>query len=206
MLPPLLRGADCTRGDEQIVDSIRDAFSKTNRTMLERGRHNHRLRGMGTTAVSAFFVGRRMFVAHVGDSRAYLIRNGTIRRLTTDHTWVQALCEAGMLSREEAELHGARHMLLKSLGDENWRSGPDVKIVDWQEHDRVVLVTDGITNVIDDDQLRDVVMCHKNSQVAAVSLVASALEQGTGDDATCIVMSLMGSDCEQVEAGETLVA
>src|SRR5205807_6862202 len=112
------------------------------------------LRNMGTTVVMAVWrKDRNMFVTGVGDSRAYLVREGKIEQLTVDHSLAQALVEAKTISAEEAREHRFRNVLWKYLGTKEVGEGPEVKALPVQPGDRILLCTDGLTGVVSDEQL-----------------------------------------------------
>lgn len=154
--------------------------------VIHRQAQNAETAGMGTTVVAALLHGRDLYVAHVGDSRAYRVRGETIERLTADHTLVAETVRLGAITAEEAQTHPYRHVLTRSLGSE-----PQVE-VDLSHHllrrgDRIVLTTDGLTAVVSDEEIRDVVRNHPPGTAARV-LGELAAQRGNADDATVVVI------------------
>jgi hypothetical protein len=145
---------------------------------------------MGTTLTAVVVKGEDLVIAHVGDSRAYLIRNGEMRQLTRDHTWVAEAMRAGTITPEEARTHANRHILTRALG-----ADPDVTVDLVQEKlrsgDRVLLCSDGLTNLVSDAEILQQVQ-RLGPQKAPEGLVALANERGGHDNITALVMSVPG--------------
>ena len=141
---------------------------------------------MGTTVVAALIHGPELYVAHVGDSRAYRVRGARIECLTADHTLAADTLRLGAITAEEAQTHPYRHVLTRALG-----SGPEVE-VDLSHHllrwgDRIVLTTDGLTAVVSDEEIRDAVR-DRPPEEAAQRLGELAARRGNADDATVVVI------------------
>src|SRR5207248_595948 len=137
---------------------VRPAIGQANDEIIAMGALDRDLRNMGTTVVlAAWRKGNELFVAGVGDSRAYMIRNGSIEQLTVDHSLAQALVEAKTISAEEAREHRFRNVLWKYLGSKEVGEGPEVKAVAVQSGDKFVLCTDGLTGVVPDDKILECV-------------------------------------------------
>src|SRR5262245_8557965 len=113
-LSPIASASDVS--EEEVIEIIRAAFDETNAAILRAGRHYHQFHRMGTTGVMALIIDSRLYVASIGDSRAYLVRCGRVEQLTVDHTMAQALVEAAVISRNEALRHRWRNVLSKYLG------------------------------------------------------------------------------------------
>ena len=145
---------------------------------------------MGTTAVLALEVGNRLYVASIGDSRAYLHRDNELRQLTIDHNMAQTLVQVGAISKEDVHDHQWRHMLWKYLGSANPKDRPDVTDFHLRAGDRVLLVTDGITEMLRDQDLAMIVNRHNTAEDAAEALTRSAVARGTRDDATSLVIDV----------------
>jgi serine/threonine protein phosphatase PrpC len=129
-----------------LADAIRDANDK----IAELIESDVSLEGMGTTVTGAMFDGVELGLAHIGDSRAYLMRDGRLERLTHDHTWVQSLVDDGKISQTEAAIHPHRSLLLKVLNGQP-TNDPDLTTVPVQVGDRVIFCSDGDCGLIDDD-------------------------------------------------------
>lgn len=143
------------------------------------------LNGTSTTATVALFDGARLGIAHVGDSRAYLVRSGEITQLTKDHTFVQSLIDEGRITEAEARTHPHRNLILKAL-DGVHETDPDLFVVDLAEGDRLFLCSDGACGVLDDDRLQDI-LASGTPDFAAIELVRASLEAGSTDNVTCVV-------------------
>jgi len=157
-----------------------------NQEIFAVGEREPELRGLGTTVVMALVSGRRLTVAHVGDSRCYRVRDDTIELLTTDHSWVAAQVAAGLLDAEEARRHPYRNVLTRSLGDA-LSPRTDVRIEDWRDGDLLILCSDGLTGEVRD---RDI-LAHTRScpdpRRLADSLVRLANDQDGSDNVTVLV-------------------
>ena len=163
--------------------ALGDAFGVANERIHARGAGEPELRGMGTTATAAVVSGDAVHVAHVGDSRAYLVREGTARRLTRDHTWLQAVLDDGRA--EVAADDPRRNALLRALGTQ-----PEVAVdtvhLELQPHDTLILCTDGLWSALDDDELARAVGVHGDLAVLCERLLAAASEHGGRDNATAL--------------------
>jgi protein phosphatase len=149
---------------------------------------------MGTTAVMALVNSPRLYLASIGDSRAYLVRGGRIEQLTVDHTMAQALVDAGTISRTEALRHQWRNVLTKHLGSEEADNAPDVRVVDLQGNDRILLASDGLTDVVEDRTMLHILQDNPDAQGAATALIQAAEQKNAHDDATCVVLCVKELD------------
>lgn len=170
---------------EALVDRLRAA----NRAILQRGAADPRLAGMGTTVTAALCDGERLHVLHVGDSRAYLFRDGSLRQLTEDHTLVQRMVREGRLTPEEAERHPQRSILTRALGVEG-EVEPDRVTVPLRPGDRVLLCTDGLTGMVDAARIEQVLRDEPDPQRAADLLVEEANRAGGDDNITVVVVDV----------------
>jgi len=161
-------------------------YQKVDTALADMARADPQLRGMGTTMTVGYSIGRDLFVFHVGDSRAYLFRDGKLRQLTRDHTHVQKLVDAGMITREEAATHRLRHVLTNAIGGKEKAIDVDVLRLELADGDRLLLCTDGLTEVVDDDEIADVLGRGKAPEIVCRSLVDLALERGGPDNVTVV--------------------
>jgi protein phosphatase len=177
---------------ETIVALLVKAVSAGCRAIVERTTLEPELQGMGTTVVgvAACRGGEpAAAVAHVGDSRAYLIRSGQIRPLTVDHSMVEQLVRAGQITREEARRHPQQNVLLKALGL-GYDSLPDTQIVPLQTEDLLLLCTDGITKTLLDHEILSIVMESADEpREACQRLIDLANARGGSDNATVLLIS-----------------
>jgi len=181
------------------AEVLTEAFGRANEEVYELGQGDETKTGMGTTLTAALVVGRQLCIAHVGDSRAYHIRDRAIRRLTTDHSLVQEKLDAGLITEEEALLSEQRNELRRVVGIE-----PTVEADIIEEKlapgDVVVLCTDGVHNAVSDDQLLEVVTENGEAQRACQDLVALAKAQGGSDNITAVCVAFPGEALAQCEA------
>ncbi|HZT83296.1 MAG TPA: protein phosphatase 2C domain-containing protein [Gemmataceae bacterium] len=184
-------------GHEETKTVIRRAIVQANEEILTMASLDRDLKNMGTTVVLALW--RRgsaiLYVAGLGDSRAYLIRGKRIEQLTVDHSIAQALVEAKTISATEARTHKYRNVLWKYLGSNEVGEGPEVKVVTLQAGDRFLLCTDGLSSFVSDEQLLNFVKEHPDVQECAEGLGQLALdpEHNSRDNVSCIVIEVTES-------------
>jgi serine/threonine protein phosphatase PrpC len=171
---------------EQVV---RTALAKANQAIVEAGRSQPEGRRMGTTAVVALHCNNHVYVAGLGDSRAYLIRDGKVEQLTVDHSVAQALVISGALTAEEARHSPYQHVLHKFLGCANMPDGAEVRPFCPKAGDRLLLGSDGLTNHLSDQDLSAGPRLYPDPQEWADYLVRVALERGSRDNVTCVVVA-----------------
>ena len=169
--------------------NLRDAVLEANREVFRRGESDSALQGMGTTVTIVVAGGHAMRLAHVGDSRAYLFRDGELRRLTEDHTLVQRWVNEGRLTAEDAERHPQRSIVTRSLGVDSEISIDEMS-VDVRPGDRLLLCTDGLTGRVDEGRIRDVLEQERDTQGACDQLVEMAIESGGDDNVTVIALDV----------------
>ncbi|MEA2571400.1 MAG: family protein phosphatase [Acidobacteriota bacterium] len=172
------------RSTNRLMAAVRLA----NTRVLEAMRKDARLRGMGTTVVACLADDDMMSFAHVGDSRAYLIRAGTLSRITNDHSWVFEQVQAGMLTEAEAEKHPLRNVITRALGGA-LSVTPDASEVETRSGDVYLLCSDGLTGMVPEDEIRDIV--DKNTddlEKACQVLIDTANERGGLDNVTAILV------------------
>jgi PPM family protein phosphatase len=148
------------------------------------------LRGTGTTVVAFLVSGLRIGVAHIGDSRAYLLRDSKLHRLTRDHTMVQAMVDEGRLSEAEAAVHPRRSWLVRTL-QEDTPAEPDLFLLEGRVGDRYLICSDGVTAVLDDPDIHEVLIAEDEPAEAVARLIELANEGGGPDNITCVVADLV---------------
>ncbi|HEV2718786.1 MAG TPA: Stp1/IreP family PP2C-type Ser/Thr phosphatase [Thermoanaerobaculia bacterium] len=180
--------------DEQYKRStnrLMAAVKLANTRVLEAMRKDARLRGMGTTVVACLADDDTMSVAHVGDSRAYLVRDGQLSRLTNDHSWVFEQVQAGMLTEEEAEKHPLRNVITRALGGA-LSVIPDASEVASKPGDVYLLCSDGLTGMLPEEEILRVVNENKDDlERACQELIDRANERGGLDNVTAILVKTM---------------
>jgi serine/threonine protein phosphatase PrpC len=186
------------------TDDLKQAILRANRRIREMAASDRKLNGMGTTLVALLEDGDMVHVANVGDSRGYLLRNGELSQVTVDHSLVQELVDEGRLSPEDAERHPQRSVITRALGID-----PEVEFdlftYKLQVGDRLLLCSDGLSDVVDTKQIRNVLLRVRNAHEAARQLVTVANEQGGPDNITVIVVDAVDEATAQAmeEAGDT---
>lgn len=174
---------------EDASSAVRRALDEANQAIIQAGRHQVAGRRMGTTAVVAVQRDDQVFVAGLGDSRAYLIRGARVEQLTIDHTVADALERNGTLTHEQALNSPWKNVLYKFLGCAEMTEGPEVRPFQPQAGDRLLLGSDGLTNFLTDDDLCDGGKKFHNPQEWADALVNLALERGSRDNVTCVIVA-----------------
>lgn len=175
-----------------VKSTIRRAIVQANEEIMAMGALDKDMKNMGTTVVMAIWrKGGEVFVAGVGDSRCYLVRNKRIQQLTVDHSLAQALVEAKTITPAEAKDHRFRNVLWKYLGSKEVGEGPEVSIVQVQNGDRFLLCTDGLTGVVPDDQLASEIASATDMQQLADHLGQLALDQNSRDNVSCVTIEVV---------------
>ncbi len=195
ILPRELRKGIPTATDADATKSvIRKAIVQANDEIIAMGALDKDLKNMGTTVVVAVWrKAGELFMAGVGDSRGYLVRDGEIKQLTVDHSLAEALVQAGTISRDEARDHKFKNVLWKYLGSREVGEGPDVVTESVQLGDRFMLCTDGLSGVVTDEQLRDFMATQPDAQVCADALGQFALDSGSRDNVSVVVIDVVDS-------------
>jgi protein phosphatase len=171
------------RSTNRLMAAVRMA----NTRVLEAMRKDARLRGMGTTVVAAIADGDVMSFAHVGDSRAYLIRDNALTRITNDHSWVFEQVQAGMLTEAEAEKHPLRNVSTRALGGA-LQVNPDASEIQAKPDDMFLLCSDGLTGMVPEDEILRIVAENADPVVACQKLIDEANERGGLDNITAILV------------------
>jgi protein phosphatase len=175
-------------------DSVADLENRTvaryralDMALAERMHADPNLQGMGTTLTVAYSLGLDLFIAHVGDSRAYLFDKGALRQLTRDHTHVQQLVDAGMLTPDEAAHHRLRNVLTNVLGGADRSVEVELHRLRLAGGDRLLLCSDGLTGAVKDEEIAGILAGSATASEACRRLVDRALERGGPDNVTAIV-------------------
>jgi protein phosphatase len=189
------------RDPRAIQDAIRQGLAEVNAQVIECGGGFTEYSNMGTTVVLTLFRGDHVFVTGIGDSPAYRLRDNHLERLTREHTLAMALLEAGAIRKDEFPTHKFRNVLYLYLGSKDAQAGPDdIRVLDVRAGDRFLLATDGLTGVVADDRLAEVLAGIQDPQAAALRLKDMALEADSKDNVTCVVIHVTAS---AAAAGDT---
>src|SRR4051794_4027126 len=184
--------------------ALQSALVAANQLLAETVFEHPELTGMGTTVSGMIRVGDSMAIAHIGDSRIYLLRDGELSQVTTDHTFVQRLVDSGRITPEEALVHPRRSVLMRVLGDIDQAPEIDTSIVTTVKGDRWMLCSDGLSSYVTEDRIRSVLSDNASPSEVADRLVREALDQGAPDNVTVIVADI-DSDAAEADAPETAV-
>lgn len=172
-----------------VEDSLRSAIQQANGLIYDAARAISERNGMGTTLTVLVVRGEEAFIAQVGDSRCYRVRNGRIAQLTDDHSWVNEQVKRGALSLEEAEMSPFKNVITRSIGNAP-SVDVDVFTEDLEAGDQFLLCSDGLSNEVSSDEMRDAMKRAAPSQ-AAWDLVDLALERGGRDNCTVLVLKIL---------------
>jgi protein phosphatase len=194
-------GYDPRCGEEAVTETLR----RCQRRLFEygdthRGRDGGRWRG-GTTAVVALLLedhGPRWLLANLGDSRIYAVSGGELVRVSVDHSLVQELIDAGQITEEEAAVHPERHIVTRALGGPD-DIDPDFFVLGLADVQRILLCSDGVTGMIDDGEIAGLLADHADPRDAAERVVAAAVSAGGIDNATAVVVDVMGLVSERTD-------
>ncbi|HET9656142.1 MAG TPA: PP2C family serine/threonine-protein phosphatase [Kineosporiaceae bacterium] len=173
------------------LERLRAGVMAAHRELLERVHEEPQLTGMGTTVTALLRTGGRLALAHIGDSRAYLLRDGELIQITRDHTFVQTLVDEGRLTQEEAEQHPQRSVLMRVLSDVVDDVEPDLSMREARIGDRYLLCSDGLSGVVSHDTLRDTLDAGSDPASTCEAFVALARRGGAPDNVTCIVADVV---------------
>lgn len=173
--------------EENPAEVLKKAFNSANQAVLELARTDgDKFRGMGTTVTAVLPRENKIFVAHVGDSRAYLVRGSEIKLLTSDHSLVNELVKSGGISAEEAENHPQKNVLTRAIG-----TSPvvevDINIQEVKKGDIIILCTDGLSNLVSLEEIKLMAGQDESLGERAKHLTEKALDRGGGDNITVII-------------------
>jgi protein phosphatase len=181
-----------TRPSEDMLGQVAGAIHRANDRISEIIDDDPALNGTSTTASVLLFDGTKVAVGHLGDSRAYLLRDGELRQLTHDHTFVQSLIDEGRITEEQSRTHPHRNLILKAV-DGIRHEEPDLFEVPVRVGDRLFVCSDGASGFLTDDRMADI-LDSGTPDFAAVELVRASLEAGSSDNVTCIVAEVVPTE------------
>ena len=171
----------------EVLHRLNQRIQQVDAALLEKVRLNPSLTGMGTTITIALSVGFNLLIAHVGDSRAYLLRNGQLYRLTRDHTVAQALAHAGVIDEGAVDTHPMRHMLTHVVGSEGGKATADLSVLQLGDGDQVLLSTDGLSDMVSEAAITQSLAIERPAAETCRALVDLALEGGGTDNITVVL-------------------
>jgi protein phosphatase len=172
---------------QRIMERAAERYRKVHEALQEKAKLDPALRGMGTTMTAAYSLGDDLFLAHVGDSRAYLFREGKLQLLTHDQTQAQLMADIGMISQKEVARHRLRHVLTSALGGMDKSVKVDLQRLKLLDSDRLLMCTDGLTDMVEDGAIARILASSPSSEEACRQLVELALENGGKDNVTVVL-------------------
>ena len=170
---------------EEILEIIKNTIEYANSEVFKKSKEIEELEQMGTTMEICLIYKNRVFIAHIGDSRVYRIRKGIMRKLTKDHSYVQTLVEDGTITKEEAEHHPKKNMLMKALGCEE-KIEADVMVKGFLKDDIILICSDGLTNMVTEEEIHSIIK--EDIKSAGNKLIEKANENGGVDNITLIII------------------
>ena len=170
--------------------ALQSALSAANTMLAETVFEHPELTGMGTTVSAILRSGSQVAIAHIGDSRIYLLRDGTLKQITADHTFVQRLVDSGRITPEEAAVHPRRSVLMRVLGDVDAAPEIDTTVFDVLAGDRWLLCSDGLSSYVSDDKIAQALKTLPAVKDAADRLVKESLDQGAPDNVTVVIVDI----------------
>jgi len=179
-------------GSPKAAKRLHDALTELSTQVYRETHGEPGLEGMGATVVLALVRDAKALVGHMGDSRAYLLRGSQLERLTKDHSIVQLLLDVGEISPEEAATHPARGQVTRSVGMEG-EPLPEVRHVELRPADRLLLCTDGLTGLLSDDEILQILQSESEPEAACRHLIDAANQAGGKDNVTAVVLDLAGA-------------
>lgn len=185
---------DEAHGPDSAVDALGAALVDAQAALMERAHEETGLAGMGTTVTALLRAGNKLVMAHIGDSRGYLLRDGDLVQVTTDHTFVQYLVATGRITEEEAEHHPQRSVIMRVLGDHDTDPVPDISVREARPGDRWLLCSDGLSGVVSHDTMAETLREIADPDACAEALVELALRGGAPDNVTVVVGDVLDVD------------
>jgi protein phosphatase len=188
--------------EQKLVDYIYQAKQKIDASVKQ----HPAITGMGTTLSAMMVTGTKVTIAHIGDSRIYLARDGVVKQITTDHTFVQRLVDTGRISEEEALVHPRRSVLMRVLGDIEQFPEVDIDTYETKPGDRWMACSDGLSGVVPDQLMKNILLSNVDIQEAGDLLVGEALEFGAPDNVTVVLVDVVDAKDEiDFSPGRTFV-
>jgi len=181
---------------DRVGEALADSVLEANRSVYKRAQSDAKVRGMGTTLTAVAITDGAALIAHVGDSRCYLMRGAALNQLSSDHTLVARMVQEGKLTPEQAEVHPQRSILTRALGAE-----PEVDVdsleVDLVAGDRILLCSDGLSSVIPEDRIREILASTDDLDRASSMLIEDANAHGGPDNITVVLIEISGVPAER---------
>lgn len=178
-------------GDAEIFELLKKSMQMANEVIYKESLKNDTQSGMGTTAILCLVHHSQLYIAHVGDSRVYMVQNGTISQITTDHSIVEELINSGSITREEADNHPQKNVITRALGGEE-HTEIDIYVQPLQDSDIILICTDGLTNMLSDSEILREIETYQDLQKVVEKLVRMANDKGGYDNITVVALKFQG--------------
>lgn len=199
----ILENKDGLLKHNEPEEIIKKAIIKANDDILHASVMDPHYSGMGTTATVALIHRDKVYFGHVGDSRGYILRNGKLTRITNDHSLVAELVKNGTITEAEAQHHPQKNIITRALGAEN-NVQVDTTAIDMDRNDIILLCSDGLTNLVDDAEIEEILNKYADPETATENLVQYANELGGYDNISVAVASAACSDDEVSQAEDSI--
>ncbi len=173
--------------DDSIINAIRNSIYKANDEIYRKSSEVEEYSGMGTTVTMAYENNGKFFIGHVGDSRAYLLRDNQLWQMTKDHSLVEELIKNGSITREEARFHPQKNIITRALGIDK-EVEIDLIVKEKLKDDILILCTDGLTNMLNDDEIKELLISSDNMQKACDFMVQLSNEKGGLDNISVVAV------------------
>jgi len=184
--------ATSAEAEQKLIDYIYQAKQKIDASVKQ----HPAITGMGTTLSAMMVTGTKVTIAHIGDSRIYLARDGVVKQITTDHTFVQRLVDTGRISEEEALVHPRRSVLMRVLGDIEQFPEVDIDTYETKPGDRWMACSDGLSGVVPEQLMKNILLSNVDIREAGELLVGEALEFGAPDNVTVVLVDVIDAKDE----------
>ena len=185
-----------------IKGVIFEAFNRANQNVYKHASENTEYDGMGTTVTMALIIGNKLYIGHVGDSRAYLLRSKSLKQITEDHSLVAELVKNGSITEREAMRHPQKNIITRSLGTDV-SIKVDIFAIDLEKEDTIILCSDGLTNFVDDREIKEILLPARDPLESCQALVSLANKRGGYDNITVIIVKTqLGSGQEVGEIND----
>jgi PPM family protein phosphatase len=192
-----------SHGPDDALDELEAALEAARDEIISRSESEPELAGMGTTVIAILRAGNKLAMVHLGDSRGYLMRDGVLTQVTTDHTFVQHLVDIGRITPEEAEHHPQRSVVMRVLGDFDAEVTPDMSMREARVGDRWLLCSDGLSGFVSADTIAETLRSIGDVDQCADRLVQLALRAGGGDNVTVVLADVIELDAVADGKGPT---
>ena len=174
--------------EENPISIMEEAIKIANISLIQKSRESIERDGMGTTFVVATIYGNSIYIANIGDSRLYLVNQDTIQQITRDHSLVEEMINMGELDRKNARTHSKKNIITRAIGADS-EVVPDFFEVEYQKGDIVLMCSDGLSNMIDDDDMKEIINGEGSLQDKVMKLIDTANENGGRDNISVVLVT-----------------